>query len=826
MKKIISFLVLASLIAPLFVNAVMIVPSVNITVIVKTEGEDNSFNFKVQYPWEECFYDEETDIETCANIWEDYYDFSLNTENYIAEESFPINSWSEYKIFQEPIDGFEISNISCESDNSENDFFYQDGGVIFTPISWSSIICTFTNNKIDTKNPVLIVPGIMGTELENSDGLLWLNFSKMLFDIGDEFLDVLKFDSGITPVNNITTGEVLKNPSGIFDYIEGLINEFEDQGYTENQDLFLFPYDWRYGVSGKYADGKTNVDLLAEKMGEILAQTGADKIDVVAHSNGGLLVKKYVMENPESHNINKAIFVGVPNTGAVKAVKNLLQGDNFKIPWLADSEIKEISQNMPVAYDLLPSQEYYNDAGSFVSLINYGTAGNPTIENDLDYSEFKSYLNDKGLNSTAMENSESLHTSNFDNYDLRDAGVDLYNITGCKTATLTNFIESRVIDYLGNEHISYGKIYLDSGDGTVPAISATNLPVDSANQFYVLKTDHSGLLSADGSRQKIVNLISGSSLDVGSKITQDSNQCPLIGKVVSVFSPVDIKVTDQNGNELKIADDQSITNQIAGADFEIWGEHKFVFLPTDENQDYTINLMGTDTGTFTIKSEDIQDSQTTKTEIFSNIPVTSELTGQINFGENDQVTTLTVKESETANEITILPSSIVDELQSEDMIAPTSEIKLLGKLEKIKIDKIGKGKNKEKVYKEDVYKGKVEVEIKAKDYVIESEENKTSGVLEISYNVDNSDWHKIVGDNAEFSVCGDGGHTIIYFSTDNAGNNEIAKEISFTIEKSGKNDKCDEVKNKNNNQNKNKEESEKQNKNAGNNQKNKAGAKK
>ena len=28
-----------------------------------------------------------------------------------------------------------------------------------------------------------------------------------------------------------------------------LYKEFENQGYIEGTDLFLFPYDWRYGVN-------------------------------------------------------------------------------------------------------------------------------------------------------------------------------------------------------------------------------------------------------------------------------------------------------------------------------------------------------------------------------------------------------------------------------------------------------------------------------------------------------------------------------------------------------------------------------------------------
>ena len=84
------------------------------------------------------------------------------------------------------------------------------------------------------------------------------------------------------------------------------------------------------------------------------------------------------MDNSTDNHIGKAIFVGVPNTGAPKAVKALVQGDNMGVLGLSDQEIKNISANMPSAYDLLPSQQYYNNAGSFVKVASTTDAINFT----------------------------------------------------------------------------------------------------------------------------------------------------------------------------------------------------------------------------------------------------------------------------------------------------------------------------------------------------------------------------------------------------------------------------------------------------------------
>ena len=176
---------------------------------------------------------------------------------------------------------------------------------------------------------------------------------------------------------------------------------------------------------------------------------------------------------------------------------------------------------------------------------------------------------------------------------------------------MKDFLEMKKKDILGNYHTSYDNIVLKTGDGTVPMLSSTNLPIDQNKKYYALSSNHSKLLSTDGSRQEIVNLISGSVLPIDSKlVTQDVNQCQLTGKIVEVFSPVDVSVTDQNGNKLGLVGGNT-TNQIPGANFLMMGEHKFIYLPDGPN--YSVSLQGTGSGTFTLKVKDVENTQVVKT---------------------------------------------------------------------------------------------------------------------------------------------------------------------------------------------------------------------
>jgi len=485
------------------------------------------------------------------------------------------------------------------------------------------------------KTPVLIIPGVLGTDINKGTDKLWLDLGRNFTDIGDQFMDPLQFNTNLTPLDtSLEIGDLVKNPLIGQHFYDLIIQEFKDQGYIEstNSDanLFTFPYDWRYGVSGVFSDGSTNVDLLRQKIQDIMTQTGSNKVDIIAHSTGGLLVKKYVMNHLSDNHIGKAVFVGVPNTGAPKAIKVLLKGDSFGIPWLADSEMKKIAKNLPVIYDLSPSQQYFNTKGSYVKIINQNLFSSSS--QDLDFSQTNSFLtNDHNLNNQALSSAQNLHTTNFDNFDMRSNGVDLYSINGCKAGTITKIIERRTQKIFGTE-VSYDSPQRSPGDGTVPLESATNLPIDVGNKYYALQSDHGKMLSQDNVRQQIVNIISGSNLAVDdTKISQDISKCKLNGKAISVFSPLDINITDQDGNHAGLVSG-SIENNIPNASFDIMGEHKFIYLPDDEGQTYSVKINGTGNGTFTLIEDALDNKLIQQTQIFRDIPVTTNLTGQVNLG--------------------------------------------------------------------------------------------------------------------------------------------------------------------------------------------------
>ncbi|HEV7702121.1 MAG TPA: DUF5018 domain-containing protein [Candidatus Paceibacterota bacterium] len=519
------------------------------------------------------------------------------------------------------------------------------------------------------RNPVIIIPGVLGTEISKGGDKLWLDLSRNLTDIGDQFMDSLEFNEDLTPSDlSLSLGNVIRKEVAkvgnvnfpLFDYSEHLIQEFQDQGYVEGTDIFLFPYDWRSGVN------EGNVNQLKQKIADVIAETGASKVDSIAHSTGGLLLKKYVMENSMDNHIDKAVFVGVPNTGVPKAVKVLLQGDGFDIPFLSDGEIKKIAKNLPVIYDLLPSEQYFNSKGSYIKVIEQKLFG--YTEKDLNFDEANTFLAvDHQLNVQALINSHHLHTADFDDYDMRTAGVDVYAINGCKAGTLGKVREVRSHSLFG-DFTSYMVPEQIPGDGTVPLESSTNLPINESNKYYALKTtNHGKMLTADGIRQQIVNIISGSNLSAGDIITQNISECKLSGRAISVYSPLSIDVLDQDDNHAGLASDGvSIENNIPNADFEIFGEHKFIYLPTDEGQTYTINIAGTGTGVFTLTDTSINENDVTGMQVFENVSVTPSLLGNVNLSDNTSLD-LDTNGDGTTDE-TLTPTASLNREEAENFV--------------------------------------------------------------------------------------------------------------------------------------------------------------
>lgn len=237
------------------------------------------------------------------------------------------------------------------------------------------------------KNPIIIIPGLTGSELVNSKTgeEVWFKARRAKDD--DIRLpitaNILANRDDLVPRDIIRSVKFLKLLPETEIY-ERLINALETRGgYREakwntatrkdaQDTFFVFPYDWR-------RDNVENARLLIRRIETLKRRLGRPnlKFNVVAHSMGGLIARYAAMygntELPAStpqptwagaRHFEKIFLLGTPNEGSVLSLNALLNGFSYIGGGLNLPFIQNISRfdvfTIPSAYQLLPRN------GSFV----------------------------------------------------------------------------------------------------------------------------------------------------------------------------------------------------------------------------------------------------------------------------------------------------------------------------------------------------------------------------------------------------------------------------------------------------------------------------
>jgi pimeloyl-ACP methyl ester carboxylesterase len=465
------------------------------------------------------------------------------------------------------------------------------GLIVFVPNS-------VTASEVEQLTPVLIIPGIMGSELYENDELIWPDLVRLVGNPFDGFLsESLRLDQNGNSIRQIKAKAVIKKIL-TSDTFEGLIDELTANGYVLGENLFLFPYDWRLDLN-------QTRHLLAVAINSILSLSGAEKVDIIAHSMGGLLAKNYVEEYGGSL-VQRFITVGTPHLGAPKSFNVLMSGD-LDIPFgvVNASRIKEIAINSPAIYQLLPNIVFIPSTSRYLVTVIDG------ITQELNYDEINQFLVDMGKNESLINRARNLHnalltTSINGVFD----GVETHNIIGCKNPTQYTYYINPVTGSI--LYTKYG-----TGDGTVPLMSGM---VFNSIKYFVPNVSHVDLPANENIRQLIASILKGVP-QPSSLIMPQQDNCVLNGKTLNWRSPVEVHVYDQLGNHSGLSLDGIVENNIPGAAFDMIDGHVYIFLPTDAGQVYFIEGTGTDNGTFDLITADVINGETLNSVLYDNVPV-------------------------------------------------------------------------------------------------------------------------------------------------------------------------------------------------------------
>ncbi|MDE1970884.1 MAG: alpha/beta fold hydrolase [Patescibacteria group bacterium] len=583
------------------------------------------------------------------------------------------------------------------------------------------------------KEPVIIVPGIAGSELYNGDDLIWADLTQMLFSASDQFMtDNLALDSQGKSLKSIEAKDVIESilnvPLLSVNIFKNLHDDLVTNNYTLGQDLFLFPYDWRLNLD-------VTEDALAEKINDVLTQTGADKVTIIAHSMGGLLVKDYIRHHGGAE-IDKLIFVGTPHLGAPEAGRIMLYGDTMGIPWLNPARVQEITAYSPATYELLPSSAYFEYSPGYLL-----TASSSTF---LDNAASRDALLARGAHEPIMGLADMFWNENLENLDF--SGIDTYNIAGCGTGT-----ESA---YAIKSDNALGNIDYTSGDGTVPLVSADAIAIPSDHKWYVKNVKHAELPSAIDVRSVIAQILLDGSVTPTGNITVSATDCGIQGKEISWHSPVEIHVYDTEGRHTGPTGNNAIEYGIPGVEYTVAGHDKFVFLPSG-GESYHLVMKGLDSGSFDMKVAQNVNGAVGETAVFNDVPITASSTGTMDITDTSTDDTLQVDSGEGESPSMILASSHLAAGEEGDVTPPTTSLEIEGARDN------------------GAYQGPTTVSLTATD--------DNAGVAETYVARDGGDTEAYRGPLVLSDL---GAHTLRYYSVDNAGNDETLQEIHFSIEAS------------------------------------------
>lgn len=450
------------------------------------------------------------------------------------------------------------------------------------------------------KEPVIIIPGILGSELGLGDDLLWANLARMLLDVNDEFLsDGLALDSQGNSINPITVGsaiEVMLNKAPIFevDIFRDLKDFLIINGYTENKDLFFFAYDWRLNL-------EQTAKSLADKINQVKNQTGFEKVNILAHSMGGLLAKAYIAEFG-SQVIKNLVFLGTPHLGAPKAAKALLFGERFGIVMLDSKAMRAIALNASAVHQLLPSEKYFSRLGGYLKSFESGEV--------FDFGQSKNFILQNGAGKEVFSQAEDFFSKNLEEAGFGEAKV--FNFAGCGQSTQAAYV-------FEDEDVKIKEIKYASGDKTVPLFSADYVKADK--KFYVKDADHSKLPSIKEVSEYILNILNMSEVFNALNIGSSSDFCGFSGKELIWHSPVEIHIYDEFGNHTGPLENNVIEYGVAGVDYEISSHNKLVFLPTGSGQTYRVVAKGLEQGSFDLFVRENKDGVVNETILFNDTPI-------------------------------------------------------------------------------------------------------------------------------------------------------------------------------------------------------------
>ena len=556
-------------------------------------------------------------------------------------------------------------------------------------------------------------------------------------------------------------------------------------------------YDWRLSLDDILED-----DSIVNKLRDLATNSKSQKVTIVAHSNGGLLAKALVKKLGDEEAkklVDRIIFVAVPQVGTPAAIAGMLHGYKQNIFPVFDSETaRGLGENMPGAYNLLPSNGYFssvknpvvtfeNDASSvwedrYAEEINSKDELHDFLSDDFWRVSATNSDTDSlaKLNENLLEKAENLH-ANLDTWSAPD-GMKIIQIAGWGvpvTLKSTKYnIEKRKFC---NESLCWNGVdllepYFEfTMDGDETVVSPSALWMNNADRYWVdlkkyntnnkvntlfgwLNIVHKNILEIPEVNAFIADSIQNKTKTIA-EYEYFSTEAPQSNEKrlqYSLHSPLSLELYDDQGHHTGINKEGQIEEQIPGTYYKQFGDVKYIF--TDENIDGHIVMEGYKDGSFTFTIDEFEGDKSIGNITFKDMPTTAQTKVTIDVPEGlASASNLNIdKNGDEIVDIKLEPK--IGEIVTLDTISPTASSSLSGSL----------GEN-------DWYVSDAALTLSAQD------NEGGSGVAKIGYSLDDGATWSTYASPISFEQ--EGIFNIQYYSIDNQGNREETKTIIVKIDK-------------------------------------------
>lgn len=451
--------------------------------------------------------------------------------------------------------------------------------------------------------------------------------------------------------------------------------------------LFVFAYDWR-------KSSVENAQALKDYIGCVQRFYPNKKVDLLAHSMGGLVSRRYILDNTSPRQVNRLITVATPWLGAPKAINVLETGAFDQINYfVAQDVLRQLAEFFPGVHQLIPSRSYFSLGGRPFGEESWDVNGSGRLETT--YNTYPQLINTldarhpRGRPGTA---DRLFHDhAGQDDWRTDSTGVSYFHVYGVQRVERTIgkllAITRTVCDSPGvNCHpVNTFRTTETKGDGTVPTLSAErksgttdlNAPGHTKRMFSPQgnetsdAVEHTGLTQNPRVQDYILSILGRG------QVAALEDEPPVMATEPAYFLSVvgvdHVGVTDAAGNTSEPDGNEPFAATVPGVAYELLGGGTVsVAMPADQN--YTLTFRSGNDPLFLELLKGTASESPTQAVRYQDLKLPPNVKAMIQVTPQGVENLRYDADGDGTYESTVTPTTSLDGLSAQDVTPPSVSV--------------------------------------------------------------------------------------------------------------------------------------------------------